>query len=603
MQIKLSVIARCLIFLCSGFYYTSAYAQADSLLVKKADSLAAAGRQDEAVALYSKLLKQNPKNEKALRGRGFVYMQQQKLKLSEADLKAALLLNPRCSNCYVNLALVHYSMHDSAGAFKAMNDAVKTDDKNTYAYLSRGQLYLYAGNTDAAMNDLNRVLSIDSTNSDAYYNRASVYIELKQEESAFADLCSAIRLAPRFAKAWFSRGIYYANRQQWDDALYNFNKAAVMDSTNSSYFTNIANVYLYKNDPSGAKKYYSKALALDKNNYEALYYRATASYRLEDMDASCEDLRLLISRLPAATADQELLSLKEDVEGQLAEYCDTSSPGYYYQRGVAAYNLQQFEKAVAWYDKGMTKFPGSYMMNDFKGNALLALGRNEEAETAYTKALSLQRGLEQEVKNSRSYKNENAAAQSLFVVSTVAFTYSARAEARANLGNSRQALEDAESAVKLVSDKTPSAENIYNTRGIVYLGMNDNSNALSSFNKAIQINPSFSSAYINRAIVKINLAYKTKIATRFVSISSRNINASFDLPSLKKETINRGNLEAALSDCNKAIQLEQDKANAWYIRAIIKILLGESDFCYDLLKAQQLGAAGAAALIAENNCR
>jgi Tfp pilus assembly protein PilF len=133
--------------------------------------------------------------------------------------------------------------------------------------------------------------------------------------------------------------------------------------------------------------------------------------------------------------------------------------------------------------------------------------------------------------------------------------------------------------------------------------MNDNGNALSNFNKAIQISPDFSGAYVNRAMVKINLAFKTKIVAGSFSIQNRNINARFDIPVLRKETMNKDNLEAALSDCNKAIQVDSKNANAWQVRAAIKLLLGEGDYCYDLLKAEQLGSSQATQMIAENKCR
>jgi tetratricopeptide (TPR) repeat protein len=582
---------------------TLAQAQADTLLVHKGDSLEQIKKYDEAIVFYTKAIKLNPKNEKAYRGRGYIYRTQNKMKLAEPDFLTALKLNPGCIKCLINLSFIKIALADTAAAAKYLEQAVATDNKSSIAYSYRGRLRFDQNKNTEAMNDFNKAIQLDSTNADAFYFRALLYIQLEDYESGAKDLSATIRLAPEFSNAWYQRGIYYANKQQWDQALNDFTKAAAIDSLNSNYYNYIANVYLYKNEPVEAIKYYSKAIALDKNNYEAIFYRATATYRMENMDASCADLALMKSRLPAKIKDEQLQILKDDMESQLADYCDTSFAGYYYQRGVAAYNLGQFLKAIEWYDKGLKKFPAHFMMTDFKGNAFLSLNRNAEAEEWYTKALVLKGNALREIMQSPNYKNADAATQKMFTQSVEASTYSSRAEARAGLGNAKAALDDANSAIGLMPQGMPEAEYLFNTRGIIYLNQNDNSNALSDFNKALQINPDFSGGYVNRAMVKINLAYKTKYIVRSFSLQNRNINARFDLPALKKETVNKDNLEAALSDCNKAIQADANNANAWYTRAVVKLLLGEGDYCYDLFKAEKLGSEQAVRMIGENKCR
>jgi tetratricopeptide (TPR) repeat protein len=585
------------------FCCSAVFAQTEAALLKKADSLTAAGKYENAVTVYTQAIQLNPKSEKALRGRAWIYLRQEKNKLAEADYKRVLQLNPSCSNCLANMALLKSGAKEHAAAEKLGEQAIKADSNNNHAYVNYGRVLLNQQKNTEAILQFDRALAIKADDIDAYYYRSFANQRLGNDDAFLKDLNTMIKLDSTLADAWSMRGTYYANQQRWDETLRDFGRAFLLDSLNSRHAANIASVYLYKEDPATAYRYFTKAVELDKQNMEALYYRGVALYRMENMDASCEDFALLKSRLPAAPKDEAVVQLQKDVQEQLQEYCDPGFAGYYYQRGVAAYNLGQYDKAVDWYNKGLQKFPEHYMMTDFRGNALMMAGLNTAAEESYTKALLLKDRLPAEVLASRSFKNESADTREQFAASTIAFTHIGRAEARLNAGKYKAALEDADEALRKVADETPNREYLYNIRGIIYLSMNDYNNALSSFNKAIQLNAAFSPAYLNRALVKMNLAFRSKTIFRSIGVSNRNISTSFDLPVLKKETLNRDNLEAALSDCNKAIQLDEKNALAWYNRAVIKILLNEGDYCYDLLKAELLGAPAAAALITENKCR
>jgi tetratricopeptide (TPR) repeat protein len=591
-----------LIILISGLC-SSLQAQADTVLVKKGDSLAIAKKTEEAIALYTRAIKINPKNEKAYRGRGRSYMDQNKYKPAESDYKIALQLNPKCSNCLANMGLIKFSLYDTIAALKYADEAIKIDDKNSYGYEVRGRINFYKDKNSEALIDFNRAIYLDSLNAQAFYFRALVLIKMEEFEKGVNDLSVTTRLAPAFAHAWYQRGIYYANNQQWNEALRDFSQAAALDSNNSNYQTYIANVYLNIADPATAYTYYSKAVKLNDKNFEAHYYKSVAAYRMEEMDNSCVCLRAMQSKLPAKIEDDGLIELQSAMNEQLKEYCDTNFSAFYYQRGIAAYNKGEYAGAIEWYNEGLRKFPGHFMMTSFRGNANLARREYKEAENDYTGTLGLTDHLDTELKEASSYKDEVASTQKTLREAMIAFVYSNRAEVRFNMNNPKGAEADIETALKMMPADTPEKEYFYNIRGILYLSENDNSNALNYFNKAIQANPGFVSAYINRALVKINLAYKIRVISTGFFIQNKNINTRFDLPLLKKTTVNRDNLGAALADCNKAIQIDGKNSYAYQIRAYIKLLLGESDYCYDLLKAEQLGSTEATALINEQKCR
>jgi hypothetical protein len=62
-----------------------------------------------------------------------------------------------------------------------------------------------------------------------------------------------------------------------------------------------------------------------------------------------------------------------------------------------------------------------------------------------------------------------------------------------------------------------------------------------------------------------------------------------------------GNIISALSDCNKAIEIEPKSDFGYYTRGQIKKMLNQGDYCLDLLKAKELGYPLEEELI--NGCR
>lgn len=586
------------------FFSGPLFAQTETALLKKADSLMEAKKKTEALDIYNKIIKQNPRNDKALKGRADIYYSREKVSEAEKDYLQVLQLNKNCASCNVNLAVIRLSQDNLPAAYKFINEAFRLDSVNVQAFVARGRIYADEKKNDLALQDYNSAIRINKKDPIAFYYRGRLHFTTEKYDDGANDMSTVIQLDSAIASAWYFRGIYYANNQQWEKALYDFNKATTIDTLNSQYPTFIGNVYLHLNDPGKAYGYYNKAIQLNDKNFEAHYYKSVAAYRQEDMDGGCACLKTMKAKLPAKTDDEEIKAWQREMEDQLKNYCDTNFAGYYYQRGIAEYNKTQFDRSVYWYTEGLKKYPGHYMMTDFRGNTHLAMGKYKEAFDDYTASLLLTGNIDRELRaGSTGYKDETPAAQKDYITAMIVFTYSSRAETRINMGDVKGAQQDVETAVKMMPAEMPEKESVYINFGIVALADNDNGKALSYFNKAIQANPSFVPAYINRALVKINLAYKTRMIGSYVGMHNKNTSVRFDLPVMKKTIEKRDNLEAALADCNKAIQIDPKSGHAYHIRAVIKILLNEGDYCYDLLKAEQLGYPEATVLLNEQKCR
>ena len=578
-----------------------AFSQTEASLLKKADSLKSKGKYSEAIAIYSMVIKINPKAEMAWRERGRSYLETKKYLEAEKDYKEALKLNPSCGNCYAYLGFMKFAKNDLVNALSYAEQGIKAEPANNFPYLFKARVLAAQNKYDEAELAFAKALELDPNNVNTFYYRAEMHNETGNTEKAFNDFTTVIRLDPSIATAYFGRAVILANQQKFDEALKEIATAIEKDNTQAHFHKMVANLYYYKDNPDSAIKYYSKAIQLDPKDHESYFYRSRSKYNLEDMDAACKDLKQAIAMIPK-DGNQYALSIKFEAEGLFTESCDSTKPGYYYHRGIANYNLKKFDLAIKIYDQGLTRFPHHALMTSFRGNAYLASGNYKKAEEDYTRAIDLRKNLLPEVEQSWNYRELDGPQKDLYTKGLLTAIYNTRAEARMKSGNDASAAEDIDEVLANHPENAHSRDHTYVLKGVLAMNQNDNSAALTAFNKAIALNGENINAFVNRAIIKMNLAYKAKVINQSIQLGGMGMHGSFNLPPKEKTIVNKDNLRAALVDVNKAIALDKNYAYAYYVRALVKNELGEPGVCYDLLLADKLGLHGMKELITAHKC-
>jgi tetratricopeptide (TPR) repeat protein len=131
---------------------------------------------------------------------------------------------------------------------------------------------------------------------------------------------------------------------------------------------------------------------------------------------------------------------------------------------------------------------------------------------------------------------------------------------------------------------------VFNNRGFTHCEIGQYEEAISEFNKAIEINPRLAQAYNNRGVAYL---YKAQY-DQAISDLSKAIEID---PLLAQAYNNRGwayikkwQYDYAISDFNKTIEINPRFVEAYYYRAIAYFLVEEYDkSLLDVIKAQQLG--------------
>jgi len=566
-----------------------AFSQNKSIYEKKVESFNQNSQQEKIIPYLQMELKAKPKNENLLRLMGFQYLQMNNLEMGERYYREALVVNPACARCYLNIGRIYVQKKDFIQALNYLDKAVVIEPKDELLFSNRAQIKEASGDIFGALADHNKAIELAPKNANNYTERGIYYLNQKYKALALADFNQAINLDSNNYYPYFYRSRIKSEDNDLERALVDINKAIALSGQQYQLYNFRGTIYSTLKQLSKALEDFSTAIKLNPNGFLGYLNRAEVYHELENMDASCQDYAQ--ARAMAQKHKINDLAFFKNIEDSMLDFCDASKASYYYQRGTAFYNLKQYDKALLIYASGLQKFPKNSLILSFKGNAYLALKDYKNASSNYEAALHNKVGLLAELEKNPRFATANKQELQAFYNASVASIYYNSAECKIYDDKFDEALIDMNQAIALAPSMADfNKETYYNRRGNIYLEMKQYDLARADFSQSIQLNKNYAPAYISRAIAKITSVENSKKINTLISVK---------LP-IQPFRINLGrkpktsgqvspDMISALADCNKAIELDKNIGFAYYVRGQIKSFLRYSDYCIDLIKAQKMG--------------
>ena len=248
----------------------------------------------------------------------------------------------------------------------------------------------------------------------------------------------------------------------------------------------------------------------------------------------------------------------------------------YLQRGIEVHQKGEREEAITYYTTVISPSPDdtarppdrdvlswahhhrgtAYMSGNPKESAVdLAIGDFTEAIRLKTEVIA---SVTENPTRVRCLKKE------------LARTYVYRADAHFwKKGDSDNALTDYDKAIEL----NPESAEAYKDRGISYLSNSDFDNAIKDYTKAIELDPESAEAYKNRAIAYLGKSDFDNVITDY----TKAIELDPDDTSIYRYRglahFRNSEIDKAIDDFSRAIQLDSDSADAYYNRGVVQLRL------------------------------
>jgi tetratricopeptide (TPR) repeat protein/serine/threonine protein kinase len=413
------------------------------VLVKKGATDEALARYSKALALFSQMIKLDPKNAKAWKQRSYTYCQLHQYDKALADLNKSIALDPNDAVAWNNRGHTYIELRHYDEAIADLNKAIELDPKYAMAWSNRGRVYNRLHLYDKALADLNKAVALDSKYGYAWNNRGLAYMYLMQYEKALADFNKAIELDPKDGVARSNRGHTYTELRQYDKALADLNKAIELNSKYALAWNNRGRVFNELHDYEKAIADLNTAIKLDPKDARAWNNRGYAYNGLHQYDKALADLNKAIE-------------------------LDSTVAYAWSNRGHIYTELHQYDKALADLNKAIELDPKYALAWNHRGTLHTVLHQYDEAIADFNKAIEL------EPKNTMAWKIRS-------------FIY-------IQLHQYDNATADLNKVLKL----DPKDAMAWNNRGSICIQLHQYDKAITDLNKAIELDPKYATAWSNR---------------------------------------------------------------------------------------------------------
>lgn len=158
----------------------------------------------------------------------------------------------------------------------SLNQKIQHTPSNALLYIQRGELYFKLHNFDKSVSDFNMAISIDNTLDQAYFGRGMSLARNGKIEEGIQDLTHYINKNPLSSLAYTKRGVRYIWAGQLNKAQKDLLKAIELDSTNAEAHDDLGVIYAQQKDFINALKHFKFAVQHDPNYQKAYHNQAMA---------------------------------------------------------------------------------------------------------------------------------------------------------------------------------------------------------------------------------------------------------------------------------------------------------------------------------------
>jgi tetratricopeptide (TPR) repeat protein len=538
-----------------------------------------------AIEDFKKSLQRRPNNPDVYFSRGVTRLYMEEFEAAIGDFDTLILLRPDAEQSFLNRAQAKANLNRIDEAIKDCNYVIKKNRFNARAFAQRALLFRDQGRFDEAISDFNQAIKLDNQNPLTYFNRALAFSESGDTLSALNDFNQVVRLDPYNDITYFNRSLIYLQSEQYDSAIEDLQKVLELNPQNLHSWYNLGVAYLRIENYEEAAKSLTAAINILPYYLEAYRARMVAYENLGKDDLADADFKTINRLIDALDSGLDVSDLNRKLEIDSA------------------------------YIKRIIDFEADFQTANVTDGRV----QNQRVIIKMLPNYSIQYLTEDElIELERKFMNTNIRYDHLdAMVLGYGFGISSD-ENKLPEGFADRLVRKSDS----ISYFDPFNAQNYFRVGTFNAMMRNYNEALTSFDRAIELNPNFTEAYFNRANIMFELIEHrfsmeqdiSKVTISQGSNSAGEQDQREELPDFSQVIAdldkvirvnpkfsiayyNRGNtknrrrdFQGAVNDYTAALALNPDFAEAYYNRAITLIYFNHTrEACYDLSKAGELG--------------
>ena len=244
------------------------------------------GRLREAAAVYSRLLKANPRQPAALHLLGLVMHQLGDNRGAEPLIRAAIGLNPRSATFRNNLGMVLKALHRTEQAAASFREAAQLDPVYADALANLGGTLPWRTREQEARRALRRACAVDPAHGEAWSTLGVVERTTAHLELAEILQRRAVAIQPARAERRVNLGSTLIERARYDEADRHLTIAALLDPGLAEPWSDLGYVHLVGMRLPAADRSFRRAVAIRPALGTAWAGRAETAYSSGRVDAA-----------------------------------------------------------------------------------------------------------------------------------------------------------------------------------------------------------------------------------------------------------------------------------------------------------------------------
>ncbi|MDF3819199.1 tetratricopeptide repeat protein [Leptospira sp. 96542] len=240
----------------------------------------------EAISEFQKLIQISPNSNPALLSYGHlgsIYYQKEDFERAEFYFREVIRLKTNDAKSYYNLGLVYLKKKNPEEAAKYFQKALDSNANEPEVYRYIAEAFNGMGKSSLAITALKKALSLKPSDVDSLFALSELYYkngELVEAETLFRRI---IRLTPGDSyteTAYVNLGIILDEMERYSESIPSFEAAIALNPKNQSARYNLGLAYLHAGKPTAAIEEFRKSQALDPNHIPSRL--AVADYFLEN---------------------------------------------------------------------------------------------------------------------------------------------------------------------------------------------------------------------------------------------------------------------------------------------------------------------------------